>query len=175
VTSTLRLALAARSLPTDGIALEVEPGRSLYADAGVHLATVRNVKREPGRVPERWIETDTTEMFLADLMIEHDVFPVVVASRADAAVRSDADVVGISCGFDVLATGLALPEVEPGDVIAFLDTGAYQDATATNFNAMPRPATVLVCDDTANVIKRAETVDDVFRRDVVPDRLRGGT
>jgi diaminopimelate decarboxylase len=174
VTSALREALAARSLPAEGVALEVEPGRSLYADAGVHLATVRNVKREPGRTPERWIETDTTEMFLADLMIEHDVFPVVVASRADAAVRSDADVVGISCGFDVLATGLALPEVEPGDVIAFLDTGAYQDATATNFNAMPRPATVLVCDDTATVIKRAETVDDVFRRDVVPDRLRGG-
>ncbi|MGZ4115584.1 MAG: diaminopimelate decarboxylase family protein [Actinomycetota bacterium] len=175
LTSTLRAALAARSLTSDGFALEVEPGRSLYADAGVHLATVRNVKREPGRVPERWIETDTTEMFLADLMIEHDVFPVVVASRADAAVHNDADVVGISCGFDVLATGLALPEVEPGDVIAFLDTGAYQDATATNFNAMPRPATVLVCDDTATVIKRAETVDDVFRRDVVPDRLRGRT
>jgi hypothetical protein len=31
----------------------------------------------------------------------------------------------------------------------------------------------LVCDDTATVIKRAETVDDVFRRDVVPDRLGG--
>jgi len=173
VTSGLRSALAARSLAADGVALEVEPGRSLYADAGIHLATVRNVKREPGRTPERWIETDTTEMFLADLMIEHDVFPVVVASRADARADAHADVVGISCGFDVLATDLALPEVEPGDVIAFLDTGAYQDATATNFNAMPRPATVLVCDDTATVIKRAETVDDVFRRDVVPDRLRG--
>jgi diaminopimelate decarboxylase len=175
VTSSLRSALAARSLGADGLALEVEPGRSLYADAGVHLATVRNVKREPGRVPERWIETDTTEMFLADLMIEHDVFPVVVASRADVESGADADVVGISCGFDVLATALRLPEVEPGDVIAFLDTGAYQDATATNFNAMPRPATVLVCDDTATVIKRAETVDDVFRRDVVPERLRGET
>jgi len=174
VTSALRAALAERSLPSKGLALEVEPGRSLYADAGVHLATVRNVKREPGRVPERWIETDTTEMFLADLMIEHDVFPVVVASGADVAAGGDADLVGISCGFDVLATGLALPEVEPGDVIAFLDTGAYQDATATNFNAMPRPATVLVCDDAATVIKRAENVDDVFRRDVVPDRLRRG-
>jgi diaminopimelate decarboxylase len=172
VTSTLRSALAARSLRAEGLALEVEPGRSLYADAGVHLATVRNVKREAGRVPERWIETDTTEMFLADLMIEHDAFPVVVASRADVAPGGRADVVGISCGFDVLAADLALPEVEAGDVIAFLDTGAYQDATANNFNAMPRPATVLVCDDSATVIKRAETVDDVFRRDVVPDRLR---
>jgi diaminopimelate decarboxylase len=174
MTSALRAALDERGLPRAGLALEVEPGRSLYADTGIHLTTVRNVKRERGRAPERWIETDTTEMFLADLMIEHDVFPVVVASRAGVEGSDAGDVVGISCGFDVLATGLRLPEVERGDVIAFLDTGAYQDATASNFNAMPRPATVLVCDDTATVVKRAETVDDVFRRDVVPSRLEGG-
>ena len=165
--------LAPEGLGPEGLALEVEPGRSLYADTGVHLTTVRNVKREAGRRPERWIETDTTEMFLADLLIEHDVFPVVVASRADAEGGTQADVVGISCGFDVLATGLRLPELAPGDVIAFLDTGAYQDATSSNFNALPRPATALVCDDAAEIVKRAETVDDVFRRDVVPPRLGG--
>jgi len=174
IASGLRAAMDARGLGRDGLALEIEPGRALYADAGIHLATVRNVKREDGRDPERWIETDTTEMFLADLLIEHDVFPVVVASRAATTAAGDADVVGISCGFDVLASGLALPEVEPGDVIALLDTGAYQDATSSNFNAMPRPATILVCDDGAEVVKRAETVDDVFRRDVVPRRLTAG-
>jgi diaminopimelate decarboxylase len=79
----------------------------------------------------------------------------------------------MSCGFDVLGTSVALPSVEPGDVLAFLDTGAYQDATSSNFNALPRPATVLVCDDGAEVVKRAETIDDVFRRDVVPARLEG--
>jgi diaminopimelate decarboxylase len=173
IASSLGEALDAHGLRRDGLALEVEPGRSLYADAGIHLATVRNVKREVGRDPERWIETDTTEMFLADLMIEHDVFPLVVASRPEAGGER-ADVVGISCGFDVLATGLGLPDVAPGDVLAFLDTGAYQDASASNFNALPRPATVLVCDDTAEIVKRAETVDDVFRRDVVPPRLSGG-
>jgi diaminopimelate decarboxylase len=173
VTSRLRSALDEHGLRRDGLALEVEPGRSLYADAGVHLATVRNVKREAGREPERWIETDTTEMFLADLMIEHDVFPVVVASHVGDTGREPADVVGISCGFDVLASGVVLPDLRPGDVLAFLDTGAYQDATSSNFNAMPRPATVLVCDDAAEVVKRAETVEDVFRRDVVPGRLGG--
>jgi diaminopimelate decarboxylase len=171
VTSTLRISLRAADLDAEGIALEVEPGRAIYADAGIHLATVVNVKREPGRTPERWIETDTTEMFLADLMIEHDVFPVLPASRMDAAVETT-DVVGMSCGFDVLATEIELPHVEPGDVLAFLDTGAYQDATATNFNALPRPATVLVNGDDAEVVRKAETVDDVFRRDEIPVRLR---
>ena len=30
------------------------------------------------------------------------------------------------------------------DVIALLDTGAYQEVSCSNFNAMPRPAAVLV-------------------------------
>src|SRR2546422_9633683 len=79
----------------------------------------------------------------------------------------------MSCGFDMLGSDVLLPEVKPGDVIAFLDTGAYQDASSSNFNALPRPATVLVCDDTAEVVKRAETVADVFRRESVAARLGG--
>ena len=59
----------------------------------------------------------------------------------------------------------------PGDVLAFLDTGAYQDACASNFNAMGRPATVLVSGDEAHVIRRAETLEDLLARDVVPTHL----
>jgi len=133
---------------------------------------VRHVKHQPAPVDWTWIETDTTEMFLADLLIEHARFPVVAASRADAPPELEADVVGMSCGFDVLAPQASLPVLAPGDVLAFLDTGAYQDACASNFNGLPRPATVLVCGSDAEVVKRAETVADVFARDVVPGRLR---
>jgi diaminopimelate decarboxylase len=171
VTATLRTGLANAGIDAAGIALEVEPGRALHADAGIMLARVVNVKHERGRTPERWLETDTTEMFLADLMIEHDVFPILVASDMDATATEPVDVMGISCGFDVLASSVRIPKAEPGDLLAFLDTGAYQDATASNFNAMPRPATALVCDDRAEIVKRAETPDDVFSRDVIPPRL----
>jgi diaminopimelate decarboxylase len=174
VTSTLREELVRHGLSPDGVTLEVEPGRAVYADAGIHLATVVNVKSEPDRVPPRWVETDTTEMFLPDLLIEHNCWIIVVADRADAAPADAVDVVGKSCGFDVLGTKVAMAPVEPGSVLAFLDTGAYQDAASSNFNALPRPATVLVCDDTATVVKRAETVDDVLGRDVVPARLEEG-
>jgi len=53
-----------------------------------------------------------------------------------------------------------------GDVIAFLGTGCYEEVTAANFNALPRPATVLVDGADAAVARRAETLDDVLRRDV---------
>jgi diaminopimelate decarboxylase len=171
VTSTLREELARVGIAADGITLEVEPGRAMYADAGIHLATVRNIKEEAGRVPPRWAELDTTEMFLPDLLIEHNTWITLVANKMSVAAGEPVDLAGISCGFDVLGTSLPLPDVEVGDVVAFLDTGAYQDASSANFNALPRPATVLVFGETAEVIKRAETVDDVFARDVIPARL----
>ena len=39
----------------------------------------------------------------------------------------------------------------------------------------PRPATILVHADTAEIIRRAETIDDVFGRDVIPPRLASGS
>jgi diaminopimelate decarboxylase len=82
-----------------------------------------------------------------------------------------ADVVGRSCYGDRLLGAVSLPDVQVGGVFAMLDTGAYQEVSASNFNAMPRPASVLVADDQAVVIRRAETLHDVFTRDELPEHL----
>jgi diaminopimelate decarboxylase len=172
LTDGLRTALSEVRVPTKGKILEVEPGRGLYADAGIHLATIRNLKSQTHPVTRTWVETDTSEVFLLDTLIERNRWTPLVTEKAAEAPALTADIVGISCGFDVIVPDARLPPVEEGDHIAFLDTGAYQDATAANFNAMPRPATVLVNGSEAEVIKRAETIEDVFRRDIVPARLR---
>jgi diaminopimelate decarboxylase len=63
------------------------------------------------------------------------------------------------------------PATACGDVIAFLDTGAYQDAAASNFNALTRPATVLVTEKRSVLIKRHETLEEIFARDLpLPNR-----
>ena len=172
VADSLADALRDRGLAREGMLLEAEPGRAVYADAGLHLATVTNVKMQ--RDPDRrcWIETDTSEVFLLDTTLENALFPVVSAAQADAEPALLADVTGISCNFDVIAPAVAVPEVAPGEVIAFLETGAYQETSAGNFNGLPRPATVLVCGATAEVVKRRETIDDVLGRDSVPERLK---
>lgn len=171
VTDTLAEELARHGLGVSDKTLEVEPGRGLYADAGIHLATVRSIKAQASPVERRWVETDTSEAFLPDGLIEHNLWTYHVANKGDAPQSLVADIVGISCGFDIIVPDARLPSVERGDVIAFLDTGAYQDAGASNFNALPRPATILVCDAEAETIKRAETIEDVFRRDTIPARL----
>src|SRR5215468_11039554 len=175
VAESLADALRERGLAREGMLLEAEPGRAVYADAGLHLATVTNVKRQ--RDPDRrcWIETDTSEVFLLDTTLEHALFPVVSATRGHAEPVLVADVTGISCNFDVIAPAVTVPDVEPGEVLAFLETGAYQEASAANFNGLPRPATVLVCGPTAEVVKRRETIKDVLGRDIIPARLHAGT
>jgi diaminopimelate decarboxylase len=167
----VRAELQRAGLPTSGVVLQLEPGRALYANAGLQLATVVNLKVEEAARTQRWVETDTSEAFLPDVNIEAVRWNVVSVARPDAETSMTADVVGISCGFDLLVQDALLPELVPGDVLAFLDTGAYQDSGSYNFNAMPRPATVLVHGGEAEVVKRAETIADVFRRDVVPARF----
>ena len=173
ICGSLRDELDARGFRTTGVTLEVEPGRALYGDAGIHLATVRRIKRQTRPFPWTWVETDSSENFLPDVFLEHNRWFFVVANRASAPIALRADVVGSSCNPDRIIPEAALPEVGAGDVIAVLDTGAYQDALANNFNALVRPALVLVDGDRSEVIRRAETIEDVFAREIVPDRLRG--
>jgi diaminopimelate decarboxylase len=160
--------------PAD-VRLEVEPGRALYADAGIHLATVGNVKRQADPVPLTWVETDSSDAYLADVNLEHNRW--ICLAVADAAGHSSivADVTGRTCALDVIVPDAELPPVEASDVLAFLDTGAYQDASASNFNALPRPGTALVTGDAAELIRRHETIEDVFARDLIPERLRDGS
>ncbi len=151
---------------------KAEPGRWLYGDTAVHLARVKVLKRQTEPYPYAWVLTDTTYFFLAGGKFDHNRYPYLVANRADAPRTVKADIVGHSCFEDILILGARVPEVEPGDVIAFLETGAYQEGSASNFNALPRPASVLVHGSEAELVKRAETLDDVWARDIVPERVR---
>jgi diaminopimelate decarboxylase len=170
ITGALRKGLSGIGM-SSAMRLEIEPGRAIYGDAGIHLASVTNIKHQTAPVNHTWIETDTSDSFLPDVNLERNRWTVCVAGRASDRTMAAGDVVGISCNFDVIVPDANLPEVRIGDVLAFIDTGAYQDANATNFNAMPRPATVLITGDRCEIVKRAETVEDVFARDVIPERL----
>ena len=66
---------------------------------------------------------------------------------------------------DVLAGDVVAGDVVPGDLVAFGHAGAYAASRATTFNERPRPAEVLVDGDRTTLLRRAETLDDLFARD----------
>ncbi len=171
-TRTLRRELPRHGIDTEGLMLQVEPGRSLHGDAGIHLTTVRNIKRL--EVPIRWklVIVDTTEFWFTGGRYEHHLHDYLFANKTDAPLVDKADIIGRSCYGDRLMPIVPIPEVEVGDLLALLDTGAYQEVSMSNFNAIPRPATVLVTGDRASIIRRRETEEDVLRRDVMPEHLR---
>jgi diaminopimelate decarboxylase len=124
--------------------------------------------------PLKWnhIILDTTEFWFAGGRLEHHLHDYIFANKTDAPLNDKADVIGRSCYGDRLIPAVPVPaDVEVGDIMAVLDTGAYQEVSMSNFNAMPRPATLLVSDDNVSVIREPETLNDVFTRDQVPDHL----
>ena len=72
---------------------------------------------------------------------------------------------------DVLLKDLALPETTTGDVVAVFATGAYNASMGSNYNRIPRPATVLVHGGMADVVQKREEPVDLLRYDVLPHRL----
>jgi diaminopimelate decarboxylase len=150
--------------------VEFELGRYLIASSVTTLASVGSVKRANGTT---WVNCDSTVYQLGlDLMPFH----AFAVSPAEAAPGRETEMVrlhGSSCIDDVIAEDLPLPTPRRGDLLAIHDTGAYSDSEASNANAVPRPASVLVCEGSAELVKRRETHGDVFARDLIPPRLHG--
>jgi diaminopimelate decarboxylase len=168
---TLHEELNRLGVDTKGIRLQIEPGRCLYGNTGIHLTRVKKFKQQTHPMPWNWVLTDTTYFFLAGGMYEYQFNHFIFANRTDDKPVYVADIVGHSCYGDRILPIVKVPDVKAGDLIAMLDMGAYQEVSACNFNALPRPATILVNGSQAEVIRRAETLDDVFCRDIIPERL----
>lgn len=177
ITQTLRNGLKRYGFRTEGKILELEPGRGIYENTCTHLTRVTFIKSQSKPVRWKWANVDTSDSFIKGVSEMHSLFRYVVADKPIRLENKEdwmvADIVGRSCNFDRIVPDAILPvSLHPGDIIAFLDTGAYQEPSACNFNALPRPATVLVHGAEVDLIRRSETMEDVFGRDLIPERLK---
>lgn len=172
-TGVFRDAMLAHGMPTDGIIFEAEPGRALHNETGLHLAKIHVVKHETTNIDRYWAETDTSEVFLSIGSLNvTPPFDYVIANKADKPDEMKADLVGITCNYECMVEQAPVPKLDNEDILAFLNTGSYIEVYGCNFNALPRPAMVLVNGDQAELVKRRETLDEVFGRDVIPERLK---
>jgi diaminopimelate decarboxylase len=139
--------------------LIVDPGRSVVGNAGVLLTRVEYVKPGAGR---NFLVVDAA---MNDLLRPslygawHDVRPVRAESGAAAAVY---DIVGPVCeSADFLAKERKLAASE-GDFLAVMSAGAYGMSMSSNYNTRPRAAEVLVEADRARLVRRRESVEELF-------------
>ena len=155
----LRRAWQLQQLPEPQIVLE--PGRSLVSRAGVTLYTVGGVKRASGATT--YVTVDGGMSDNPRPAMYNARYAALLASRADAEPDGAFAVAGKHCeSGDVLIERVELPRPERGEVLAVPVTGAYTLAMSSTYNAVPRPAAVLVADGDARLIRRRETVDDLL-------------
>ncbi len=147
------------------IQLLLEPGRSIVGPAGILVTRIVYKKTNDGKL---FLVTDAA---MNDLLrpalydAYHEIVPVTARRGAN---KITADVVGPICeSSDFFARGRELPEVEEGDLLAVLDTGAYGMSLASNYNTRPRAAEVLVNGRRVRLIRRRETADDLLE----PEKL----
>ena len=155
--------LAAAVLPAfEGLPLTLvlEPGRSLVAAAGALLTRVLYVKDGHQK---RFVVVDAGMNDLlrpALYQAFHRVEPIRTRGRPQELV----DVVGPVCETsDFLARRRELERVEPGELLAVRDTGAYAFSMSSNYNMRPRAAEVMIEDGKVRLIRRRETFDDLVR------------
>ena len=72
---------------------------------------------------------------------------------------------------DVLFKEIELANCETGDLICVFGTGAYNNSMSSNYNRIPRPGALLVCNGEAEIIQKRESPIDLLKYDVLPDRF----
>lgn len=147
----------------------LEPGRYIVADAVDLLVKVNSVKQSY----RKYIGVDAGFNTLLRPTMYGSYHHIVDASKMSAPIKEEVDVAGDVCeSGDLFARDRPLPEVEEGDVLGILNAGAYGFTMASHYNSRPLPAEILVNDGNATVVRKAETYDDLFRNQIIPDYLQ---
>ena len=151
-----------------------EPGRSIIGESGVTIYTVGVVKTVPTS------ETSTRTYVAVDGGLSDNPRPAFYGSKytvlhhpAEDRARAANDVFTVSgkhCETDKLFPDINLPgDVQKGDFLQVLCTGAYNSSMASNYNRYRRPETVLIqSNGTAVIIQRKESWEELLAREVLP-------
>ena len=149
-----------------GYEILLEPGRSIIADAGILVGEVLYTKQQAGQ-NLAIISASMTELIRPALyQATHDIVPLI---RSDADLQAT-QVVGPVCETsDVLGRDVMLPLLQTGDGVALLTAGAYGSVMASNYNARPRPAEVVVTADGESwfVARERESWSDLIAHEVL--------
>lgn len=145
--------------------ISLEPGRSIIADAGLTLYTVGTVKRIPGY--KSYVSVDggmTDNPRYALYGSPYTILPVLDGEGE----KEECSIVGRCCeSGDILQENVPMrSDVQRGDLLACLTTGAYHYSMASNYNRIPKPPIVMLMDGESYVAVKRETIEDLSRLDV---------
>jgi len=150
-----------------GYKIILEPGRAIAGNAGVLLTQVEYLKSNDYK-NFAIVDAGMNDLLRPSLYgAWQAIIPVKASSTA--AVRGY-DVVGPVCETgDFIGKGRELA-IEQGDLLAVRSSGAYGFSMSSTYNSRPRCAEVMVDGDNTYLIRRRETIEELYRGEtILPD------
>ena len=142
----------------DSPAFWIEPGKSIIGDTGIILSKVTGVKKSY----KNFIGIDAgmeTLMRPALYGAYHRIYKIGNHEND----KDTFDFTGQICeNTDRIAIDRPFPNVNEGDIISIMDVGAYGYSMSHNFNTRPRAAEILIEKESTKLIRKRETINDIF-------------
>ena len=143
----------------------IEPGRAIVGAECVTLYTVGSVKTIPDI--RTYVSIDGGMGDNPRYILYQSKYEVVCANKASLPRTRIVTIAGRCCeSGDLIQEHTRLQEVEAGDIVAVLSTGAYNYSMASNYNRYPRPAVLAISGGTAKVIIKRETYENIIENDI---------
>jgi len=146
--------------------LVIEPGRYIVAECGYLLATVTAVKQGE---KHRFVGVDTGFNHLVRPAMYGSYHRIINGSHVAGETTGQAIAGNICESGDTFTrdeNGIVdreLPVFSEGDIVCICNAGAYGFSMSSNYISRPRPAEILVKQGTSRLIRRRETIEDIFR------------
>lgn len=142
-----------------------EMGRYICANAGMTLYTVGSVKNITGY--KNYVCIDGGMCDNPRYALYESKYTVYNASKANTERTTVASVAGRCCeSGDLIGEDMKLQEFERGDIMAVAVTGAYNYSMSSNYNRVPKPAMVSVCNGKEKLVIKRETYEDIIKNEI---------
>ncbi len=151
-----------QKLAKHSLKIIVEPGRALVANTGILLTRIEYLKYTSHKnfaIVDAGMN-DLLRPALYDAF--HPIIPVTLHSIIE---EKNYDIVGPVCeSSDFLGKNRMLA-IQEGDLLAIDIAGAYSACMSSNYNARPRAAEVMVNKENTYLIRRRETMEDLWAQE----------
>lgn len=150
-----------------GVALAVEPGRSIVADAGVLVSRVEFIK-DGGTLQFAVVDAGMNDLMRPAMYdSHHDIVPVRMPAAGTPTIEYD--VVGPICeSSDTFAKRRKLPKLAAGDLVVMATAGAYGATMAGTYNARGLVPEVLVDAGRFAVVRRRISLEEQLGWEAMP-------
>lgn len=149
------IATLMKHLKNNQLAIHIEPGRSIVAEAGVLLTRVEYLK-------DNFAIVDASMNDLLRPALYESFHEIIAVKPHTMGIQTLYDIVGPVCETsDFLGKGRNLCLLE-GDLLAVLSAGAYGFSMSSNYNSRPKASEVIVDQKAFHLVRPRESLKSLF-------------